>query len=86
LYAVIRSRANANKDESIRKYYFRAFYFKIFCVFAYAMFTEFYFNGGDTALYYQAILDFRTALADDFNHFSSIVTTSKLDQSNPMAP
>jgi hypothetical protein len=86
LYAVIRSRANANKDESIRKYYFRAFYFKIFCVFAYAMFTEFYFNGGDTALYYQAILDFRTALADDFNHFSSIVTTSKLDQSNPLAP
>jgi hypothetical protein len=86
MYAIIRSRANACKDVSIRKYYFRAFYFKIFCVFAYATITEFYFRGGDTALYYQAVQDLRAALADDFNHFPTIVSTLQLVQSNPLAP
>lgn len=86
LYAIIRNRANACKDENIKKYYYRFFYFKIFCVFAYTIVTEFYFNGGDTALYYQGIQDLRAALADDFSHFSDVVSTSKLDQSNPLAP
>jgi len=85
-YAIIRNRAHACKDESIRKYYYRFFYFKIFCVFAYTIVTEFYFNGGDTALYYQGIQDLRAALADDFSHFADVVSTSKLDQSNPLAP
>jgi hypothetical protein len=54
-------------------------------VFAYAIVTEFYFFGGDTALYYQGIQDFRTALSDDFGYFADIVTSTKLDYSNPLA-
>ncbi len=86
LYAVVRARARACKDEQVRKYYYNVFYFKILCVFAFAFVTEFYFNGGDTALYYQGIQDLRAALADDFAYFSDIVTSTKLDPSNPLAP
>ncbi len=86
LYAIIRNRAIACKDDKVRKYYYRVFYFKVFCVFTYALVTEFYFYGGDTSLYYQAVKDLRAALADDFSHFSSIVTTLKLDQASPLAP
>ena len=86
LYAIVRNRANSCKDEKIRKYYYRVFYFKVFCVFAYALVTEFYFNGGDTQLYYQGIQDFRTALNDDFGYFAEIVSSSKLDPSSPLAP
>lgn len=62
------------------------FYFKIVCVFVYSIVTVFYFNGGDTALYYQGIQDLRAALADDFSYFSDIVSTTKLDISSPLAP
>src|SRR6266513_3044581 len=86
MYAIIRNRANACKDENIRKYYYRAFYFKIFCVFAYTIITEFYFGGGDTSLFYQGVQDLRAALSVDFNNLYYIVTSSRLDETNPLAP
>lgn len=86
MYAIVRGRANACTDITIRKYYYQAFYFKMFCVFAYTLVTEFYFGGGDTNLYYQVIKDLRAALADDFDNFSVIVTTTKLTENNPLAP
>lgn len=86
LYAIIRNRANACPNESIRKYYYRAFYFKIICVFFYSIVTEFYFGGGDTLLYYQGIKDLRAALTDDVNHFSYIITSSGLTDDNPLSP
>jgi hypothetical protein len=86
MYAIARNRAKACKDENIRKYYFNIFYFKVFCVFAYAIITAYYFGGGDTALYYQGINDLRASLSDDFNHFPYILASSKLDDSNPLSP
>ena len=86
MYAIIRSRANACKDESIRKYYYRILYFKTCCVFAFALITEFYFRGGDTSLYYQGIADLRAALKDDFSQFANIVASEKLDRQNPLSP
>jgi hypothetical protein len=86
LYAILRSRASACKDDNIRPLYYRAFYFKVLCVFAYAIITEFYFGGGDTNLYYQAIKDFRAALSDDYNYFSVILSTTSLEDNNPLAP
>ena len=86
MYAIIRNRATACKDPSIRKYYFQVFYFRIVCVFAFTLITEFYFGGGDTSLYYQGIEDLRAALQDDFSHFSDIIVSSKLDPANPLAP
>ncbi len=86
MYAIIRSRANGCRDNLVRKYYYRTFYFKIFCVFAFTFISEFYFGGGDTSLYYRAVQDLRAALADDFSYFSLIMTTSSLDETHPLAP
>lgn len=86
MYAILRSRASACKDDTIRKYYYSAFYFRIFCVIAYSIITAYYFGGGDTALFYQGIQDFRAALADNFNYFSYIVNSSELDDGNPLSP
>ena len=86
MYAILRSRANLCKDEKVKRLYYQAFYFKVLCVFAYVIITEFYFGGGDTGLYYQAIKDFRAALGDDFNYFTDILNTSSLDNDNPLSP
>ena len=86
MYAIIRNRAKACKDENLKKYYFSAFYFRVVCAFAFAIVTEFYFGGGDTNLYYQGINDFRAALNDDFSNFSYIVGSQKLDDNNPLSP
>ncbi|HLG40997.1 MAG TPA: hypothetical protein VI461_15055 [Chitinophagaceae bacterium] len=86
MYAVIRNRANNCKDESIKPYYYNIFYFKLFCVFAYVIVTAYYFGGGDTFLYYQAVKDFRSALSYDFGYLSEIITSAKLDDSSPLAP
>jgi hypothetical protein len=86
MFAILRNRANGCKDPVIRKYYYSAFYFKVFCVFAYSIVTSYYFGGGDTALYYQGIQDMRAALSEDFRHFGEIIGTKNLDDTNPLSP
>jgi len=86
LYTIIRAMARKNQDPQVRKIYLKAFYFKVLCVFAYTLVTEFYFKGGDTGLYYQAILDLRAAINDDFDHIGHIVGSIKLNSNNPIAP
>jgi hypothetical protein len=86
MYAILRNRAINCKDETIRKYYYSAFYFKIFCVFAYSIVTTYYFGGGDTGLYYQGIQDLRAALSEDFRHFGEIMGTTNLDDASPLSP
>ena len=86
LYAIIRNRAERNKDPQIRKIYYRGFYFKIICVLAYTFVSEFIFKGGDTNLYFQGVKDLRAALNDDFSHIGTIVKTFKLSLDNPLTP
>src|SRR5262245_3974317 len=86
MYAIVRWRASRHRDNNIKKLYFRAFYFRVVCVFAYTLITVYYFVGGDTALYFQAIQDLRSALLDDFGHFSTIVGSVNLDYANPLSP
>ena len=45
---ILRHRANSCKDNNIRKLYYQAFIFKIICVFAFTVISDFYFGGGDT--------------------------------------
>ncbi len=85
LFAIIRAMAK-KQDPEVRKIYIKAFYFKVICVLAYTLVTEFYFKGGDTGLYYQGVLDLRTAVNDDFDHLGRIIGSSKLDMNNPIAP
>lgn len=86
LYAILRNRAEKNRDPQIRKLYYRGFYFKIICVLAYTFVSEFVFKGGDTNLYFQGVKDLRAAVNDDFNHMGTIVKSFKLSIDNPLTP
>jgi hypothetical protein len=86
LYAIIKNRAERNKDPEIRRIYYRGFYFKMFFVLAYTFATEFVFKGGDTALYYQAVQDLRWALREDFDHLGTIIKSVKLSEYHPLTP
>lgn len=85
LYAIIRSKAEKQTPQ-LRNIYYRAFYFKIFCVLAYTFVTEVYFKGGDTGLYYQGVNNLRQAIDDDFNNTTLIIKTLHLDMENPLTP
>jgi hypothetical protein len=86
LYAIIRNRASRHSDPFLKRVYYNAFYFKLFCVFAYTFITEFYFGGGDTGLYYQGVKDLRAALEDDTGNIGVIINSSTLEINNPLAP
>lgn len=85
-YFILRKSAQRVKDPVISKLYFKAFYFKIFCVIVFTLITEFYFKGGDTGLYYQAIKDMRAAIEADSKNFWVALTSPKLDPNNPLFP
>src|SRR5688572_5353998 len=86
LYAIIRNRAERYKDKELKKIYYRAFWFKVICVFAYTTNTELYFKGGDTALYYQGVKDLRAAVNDDFDHVFSVINSLNLNINHPLTP
>lgn len=85
-YFILRRSAQRVKDPVISKLYYKAFYFKIFCVVVFTLITEFYFKGGDTGLYYQAIKDMRAAIEADSDNFWVALTSPKLESSNPLFP
>ncbi len=84
LFFILRSQANRYKDPRMRMLYFRAFYFKMICVFAFTLLTQFYFKGGDTSLYYQATKDLRAAIAAQSDNFWVIIKTQKLTYKSPL--
>lgn len=86
LYAIIRAKANRTREKHIKSLYFRAFSFKIICVFFFTLLVEYYFKGGDTNLYYQGTLDLRSALKDDINFMPEIIRSLKLTSSDPLFP
>ncbi len=84
MFFIIKNRAKRNKDPRIQMLYFRAFYFKIICVFAFTLLTEFYFKGGDTSLYYQATKDLRAAVADNPDNLWVALSSQKLTYKSPL--
>jgi hypothetical protein len=84
LFLILRSRANSYKDSRMRMLYYRAFYFKLIGVFAFTLLTEFYFKGGDTALFYQATKDLRAAITDNPDNFWLAIKTQKLTYKSPL--
>ncbi|MBC7947562.1 MAG: hypothetical protein H7Y42_06760 [Chitinophagaceae bacterium] len=86
LFAVIRYKANRQKEKHVRRLYFQAFGFRIICVVIFTLITEYYFKGGDTGLYYQATMDLRAALKDNFDLLSDVITSLRLTSSNPLFP
>ncbi|MBN8687119.1 MAG: hypothetical protein J0M10_08875 [Chitinophagales bacterium] len=86
LFLILRSRARKQKEERVRKLYYRAFGFKVICVLAFVLITNFYFKGGDTGLYYQASKDLRAAISAESSNFWLVVKTSKLTFDSPLFP
>ena len=84
MFFIIKNRAKRNKDPKIQRLYFRAFYFKLLCVFAFTLLTEFYFKGGDTSLYYQATKDIRAAVTENPDNFWVALKTQKLSLKSPL--
>lgn len=84
LFFILRAKARKHKDQRIKMLYFRAFYFKLICVFAFVLLSEYYFKGGDTGLYFQATQDLRTAIADNPDNFWLSLTTQKLTIKSPL--
>lgn len=83
-FFIIRIKAKKYKDERIKMLYFRAFYFKLLCVFAFVILTEFYFRGGDTGLYYQATQDLRAAIKENPDNLEIALLTPKLTVKSPL--
>src|SRR5437762_10857455 len=84
LFFILRSQANNYKDARMRMLYFRAFYFKLIGVFAFTLLTQFYFKGGDTAMFYQATKDLRTAISDKTENLWLILETQKVTFKSPL--
>jgi hypothetical protein len=84
LFFIIRAKARRQKDKRIKALYFRAFFFKLICVFVFTFLTEFYFRGGDTGLYYQATQDLRAAVKDNPDHLWEALKTPKITYKSPL--
>ena len=86
LFLVIRARANRNSARHVRKLYYAAFWYKLFFIFAFSLLGEYYFKGGDTALYYQAAKDLRRAVTEDVSFLTEIAGTMKVEIYDRLAP
>ena len=85
LYFVLRSRASKNKDPWVKNIYYKGFYFKIICTVAFALVSEFIFEGGDTNLYYQGIKDLRAAISDDGSVLPSLLSLDRVHENSSLA-
>lgn len=81
---IIRSKANRQKNEQLKLLYYRAFYFKLICVFVFVLLTEYYFKGGDTALYFQATQDLRAAVKDNPDNLKLALLSPQLNYKSPL--
>lgn len=71
-------------DAEVRRYYRRAFNFKVISVIIFTLLTEFYFKGGDTSLYFQASKDLQTALQDNSDNIWPIIQRDRLTPTSPL--
>ncbi len=83
-FFILRAMAKKEPDREVRSYYYRAFTFKILCVIAFTLLTEFYFKGGDTSLFYQGAKDLQAAVKDNPDHFWEMLTTKRITVRSPL--
>lgn len=84
-YMVIRAKLKKiKKAPEIGNLFYRAFFLKVICTFAFAILTQYYFQGGDTALYYQATQDLRTAIKADPTNLRLALESSSIGYKNPL--
>ena len=74
------------KDTVFVKYFFPALVLRlIFCVIQ-ALIMAYYYEGGDTLMYYQAILDMHKAVGDDISYLNDIYTNLSLSTTDRLYP
>ncbi|MFZ9388924.1 MAG: hypothetical protein ACO25B_13715 [Chitinophagaceae bacterium] len=83
-YFIFKSFIQGEKDEETRRFYNRAFKFKVLCVLAFTFLTEFYFKGGDTSLYYQAAKDLQAAVKDNPDNFWVMLFSERVTVRSPL--
>ncbi len=83
-YIILRRMARREPDKEVRSYYYRAFGFKVLCVLLFTLLTEFYFKGGDTAMYHQATKDLQAAVKDSPENFWVMLASKRLTIRSPL--
>lgn len=86
LYMILHSRMILQPDAEVRRIYRTGFWVKILVTFIYVLAVKFVFKGGDTALFYQGILDFKNALHANPALWKDFFTTLQLTPENPFTP
>lgn len=73
-------------DEERRKMFTKAFHFRMFCAIVFALVVGFYYNGGDSEMYYFATMDMQKAVMQDGYSIWNALSTLKIDANHPLAP
>lgn len=69
-----------------RRVFNKAFHFRMFCAIVFALIVAYYYNGGDSEMYYNATLDMQKAVLQDNLSIWKVLTTLKVDEYHPLAP
>ena len=67
------------KDEKIKRLFLQAFYFKMLFALVFTLVSFFYYQGGDTAMYFECTQFLHKAVMDDPNNFTKIYMTKGIN-------
>lgn len=68
-----------------RRFFNIAFHFRMFCTIAFSLIVAYYYNGGDSEMYYYAARDLQYGVMQDGYSVWNIFTTAKVDPAGPLA-
>jgi hypothetical protein len=71
-------------DDKIKNLFLKAFYFKMACTVLFAAVNTFYYNGGDSEMYYFCTQYLKDAVADDSDNFIKIYSTKVINVKTPL--
>lgn len=74
----------SREDLGTRRYFFRAFWIRVFALLAFSLLMEFYFGGGDSYRYYISIQDMRSALEDGQISLWELLTSESAKGDHPL--
>ncbi|HEV7783322.1 MAG TPA: hypothetical protein VGO58_18730 [Chitinophagaceae bacterium] len=73
------------KDQLIEKYFITGLSFRLIATFVYTLVISYYYQGGDTGGFYQALKDIQLAVNNNFSILSQVYTEIKLDRTSELA-
>jgi hypothetical protein len=73
------------KGTEIQKYFIAGVTFRMIATLLYTIVIAYYYQGGDTGLFYKALQDLQLAVNDDFSLLNEAYLKAKLDPQGPLA-